>query len=169
MTMVDPAPTGQEAAYRLAMGRFTSGVCVATTVLDGVDYSMTVAAVCSLSLDPLLFGVSISRQARFHDLARSSGVLGLSILSESQLDLAERMGAGGRPAEGQLDGVDITRGAMTDVALLTGCQATLEGPVAGTHPAGDHTFFMVNPVGVDMPDVPTAPLVHYGRDYRSLA
>jgi flavin reductase (DIM6/NTAB) family NADH-FMN oxidoreductase RutF len=45
--------------FRLAMGRFATGVTVVTTISGGKPYGLTVSAFCSVSLDPLLVLVSL--------------------------------------------------------------------------------------------------------------
>ena len=50
--------------HRQAMGRFASGVAVATSRLRGHDVAMTVDSLTSISLDPVLLMVSLHAEAR---------------------------------------------------------------------------------------------------------
>ena len=53
--------------FRLAMGRFATGVTILTTVTQGHDHAMTANAVASVSMDPMLVLACIEVDARFHD------------------------------------------------------------------------------------------------------
>ncbi len=51
------APAADVAAFRRAVGRFATGVCVVTAVEPGartLDHAMTANAFTSVSIDPLL-------------------------------------------------------------------------------------------------------------------
>lgn len=51
-------------AFRRAMGKFATGVTVITTCLQGEVHGMTANAFVSVSLDPRLILVSISKNAK---------------------------------------------------------------------------------------------------------
>ena len=48
------------------MGHFASGVTIATALHHGVKHAMTATAVCSVSLEPPLVLVCVSKSSRFH-------------------------------------------------------------------------------------------------------
>src|SRR5437764_651244 len=58
---------------RALMRRFPGGVAVVTIDLDGERLGLTVGSLVSLSLDPPLVGISISKDAALHELLRGGG------------------------------------------------------------------------------------------------
>ena len=66
---------------------FPAGVAVLTVDADGERLGLTVGTVLSLSLEPPLVGVSVSRHAAMHELLRAAGGFGLSLLAGDGLSL----------------------------------------------------------------------------------
>ncbi len=155
-------------AFRRAVGRFATGVCAITSLLDGRDHAMTANAFASVSLDPLLVVVSVAEDTRFLEAVMGSGVWGVSVLPGSARDTAEWLASPGRPLIGQLDRVPNHRGQQTGVALVDGALATLECRTAALYPAGDHRLVLGEVVGIETADVPEAPLVYHQGRYRVL-
>lgn len=117
-------PTSER--FRLAMGRFATGVTVLTTVAGGHDHAKTANAVDSVSLESMLVLACVEVRARFHDaVARRPGLWCVSVLDAEQSATADWLATRGRPLHGQLDLVPHHRGA-TGVALLDGAVATIE-------------------------------------------
>jgi flavin reductase len=57
---------GSPDALRHVMGHFASGVTIATALYHGIKHAMTATAVCSVSLEPPLVLVCVSKSSRFH-------------------------------------------------------------------------------------------------------
>ncbi len=71
-------------AFKQVMRRFATGVIV-LTVPDGEGmHAVTVNAVTSVSLNPLLMLVCIEKNAQSHGLVHSAGLFALNILDEQQ-------------------------------------------------------------------------------------
>ena len=70
--------------FRIAMGRFATGVTVLSTLWQGHDHAMTANALASVSMEPMLLLACVEIDARFHDALAESGVWGVSILSSAQ-------------------------------------------------------------------------------------
>ena len=64
--MLPGTVAGSPEALRHVMGHFSSGVTIVTALRDGVRHGMTATAVCSVSLEPPLVLVCVSKQSRFH-------------------------------------------------------------------------------------------------------
>jgi flavin reductase (DIM6/NTAB) family NADH-FMN oxidoreductase RutF len=154
--------------FRLAMGRFASGVTVLTTLTQGHDHAMTANAVTSVSMDPMLVLACVEVDARFHDAVTESGLWGISVLSADQRPTAEWLATQGRPLHGQLDRVPHHRGS-TGVALLDGALATIECQTTAIHPAGDHSIVVGEVVSLGVAEHPGAALMYYRSRYGSLA
>lgn len=154
--------------FRLAMGRFATGVTILTTVTQGHDHAMTANAVASVSMDPMLVLACIEVDARFHDAVTESGRWGISVLDAAQRPTAEWLATQGRPLHGQLDRVPHHRGT-TGVALLDGALATIECQTTDIHPAGDHSIVVGEVVSLGVAEHPGAALTYYRSRYGSLA
>ncbi len=154
--------------FRLAMGRFATGVAILTTVTEGHDHAMTANAVASVSMEPMLVLACIEVDARFHDAVTDAGRWGLSVLSSDQRPTAEWLATQGRPLHGQLDRVPHHRGS-TGVALLDGALATIECQTTDIHPAGDHSIVVGEVVSLGVAEHPGAALTYYRSRYGSLA
>lgn len=147
---------------RAVMRRFPHGVAVLTVDAEGERLGLTVGSVVSLSLEPPLVGVAVSRQAAMHELLREAGAFALSLLAADQDWLAQHF-ARGVPPIAMWDGIDtFGEGAP----LLTGAVGWIECRLADEVAAGDHTLFIgeVQSAGAG---TDTPPLVHLGQEYRS--
>ena len=170
-----PAPASGEPpdqdAYRRAFGQFATGIAVVAATTGGVTHAMTVNALTSVSLDPLLILVCVERAARFHDAVLSAGTWAVSVLTEDHEKTARWLATRGRPVEDQLDGHPHHPGPVTGHPILDDALASLECRTYATHPGGDHTILVGEVLSVSGPDpsseVPGPLLYHDGR-YRRL-
>jgi flavin reductase (DIM6/NTAB) family NADH-FMN oxidoreductase RutF len=151
--------------FRDAMGRFPTGVALIGTESEGVPSLMTVSSFTSVSLEPLLVLVCVSRTTRFHDAVLSSGRWGVSFLAAHQEELSRRFAVHGRDLDTSLDGVATHVGAVTGVPLLDGSLVTLECRTTSTHDGGDHTIVVGAVVGLELGVDPTPALVWHRGDY----
>ena len=94
--------------FRLAMGRFASGVTVLTTFTRGHDHAMTANAVTSVSMEPMLVLVCVEVEARFHDAVVESGTWGVSMLSAAQRPTADWLSTRGGPCTASSTGSRTT-------------------------------------------------------------
>jgi len=157
---VEPA-----ADLRTLMRRFPHGVAVLTVDADGERLGLTIGSLVSLSLDPPLVGLAISRQAAMHELLRAAGGFALSLLAQGQEWLAQHF-ARGVPPIALWHGIASREGAA-GAPLLVGALGWVECRIASEHPVGDHTFFVGEVLSVELGE-PAPPLVHIDSDYRSL-
>ncbi len=123
---------------RAVMRRFPTGVAVVTVDAGGLQVGLTVASLVTLSLEPPLVGVAVSRQAALHELLRDSGSFAASLLAAGQEQLAQHF-ARGVPPIAMWAGVEVEAGEGPP--LLAGAVGWLRCRVAGETPAGTHTFF----------------------------
>jgi flavin reductase len=150
---------------REVMRRFPTGVAVVTVDSEGQRLGLTVGSLVSLSLEPPLVGVALSREAALHELLRDAGGFAVSLLAAGQEWLAQHFARGVPPIAMWRD-VATAEGA-SGAPLLVGALGWLECRLAAEHAAGTHTFFvgevLVATRGEDAP-----PLVRVGGEYRSL-
>jgi flavin reductase (DIM6/NTAB) family NADH-FMN oxidoreductase RutF len=144
------------------MRRYPFGVAVATVDVDGNRLGLTVSSLVSLALEPPLVGLSIWRQAAFHELLREAGGFAVSLLAGDQPELAQHF-ARGVPPIAMWHGLDVREGDRGP--LLEGAVGWLECELGGELEAGDHTVFLGRveraEAGSEKP-----PLLRLGGDYR---
>ncbi|RKS72422.1 flavin reductase (DIM6/NTAB) family NADH-FMN oxidoreductase RutF [Motilibacter peucedani] len=161
-------PEVDEDDFRRAMARFVTGVCVVTTTAGGQDYAMTVNTLTSVSLDPLIVLVCLDVDARVTEAVAESGVWGVSVLPVTERAAAAWLAQNGRPLQGQLDRVALSRGPATGVPLLVAALSTIECATVQTHRAGDHDVVVGEVRSVGAPAPQAEPLLWFRGGYTSL-
>jgi flavin reductase (DIM6/NTAB) family NADH-FMN oxidoreductase RutF len=122
------------------MRGFPSGVAVLTVDVEGERLGLTVGSLVSLSLDPPLVGVSVSRQAAMHELLRKAGGFALSLLAGDQEAIAQHF-ARGVPPFAHWHGI-ATRAEAEGAPLVADAIGWLECRIEAEHETGDHTLFV---------------------------
>jgi flavin reductase (DIM6/NTAB) family NADH-FMN oxidoreductase RutF len=148
------------------MRAYPSGLAVVTVAVDGERLGLTVASLVSLSLDPPLVGVAVSRHAALHELLREGGRFAASLLAADQADVAQHF-ARGVPPIAMWHGVAWREGE-TGVRLLEGAIGWLECELHAHHEVGDHTFFVGEVVGAERGRA-APPLLYVERRYATIA
>lgn len=123
--------------FRQALGRFPTGVCVLTSVVDGVPLGMTVNSFNSLSLDPplVLFAID-ERSASLSAWSKAEGYA-LNVLSEGQRETSERFA---RQRSKKWEGTRYVSG-LFGAPVLSGTAALFECASESMLRAGDHILF----------------------------
>ena len=147
------------------MRRVPAGVAVVTVDVHGQQLGLTVGSLVSLSLDPPLVGISVSREAALHELLRDAGGFAVSLLAAGQEALAQHF-ARGVPPIAHWHGVATHPGAA-GAPLLDGALGWLECRTWGVHGVGDHTFFVAEVLSVER-GADTQPLVYFDQRYLPL-
>ena len=147
------------------MRLFPAGVCVVGANAHGDRIAVTVGSLVSLSLEPPLVGISIGRNLALHEVLRSAGTFGVSILRGDQEGVARQFARGAPPIV-LWHGV-ATRDGATGAPLLADALAWIECRVWAEYDAGDHTFFVGEVVALEEGE--TGPgLVYRGHGYLSV-
>ena len=115
-------------------------VAVVTVEAGGESIGLTVSSFVSLSLEPPLVGVAVSRQAALHELLRGAGAFAVSVLAAGQERLAQHF-ARGVPPIGLWTGIETREGTL-GAPLLDGALGWIECRLAEEHETGDHTLFV---------------------------
>lgn len=147
------------------MRRFPRGVAVVTVDADGQRLGLTVSSLVSLSLEPPLVGVAVSKQAAMHELLRDAGGFAISLLAGGQEWLAQHF-ARGVPPIAMWHGVD-TREGMAGAPLLAGALGWIECRLVAEYGVGDHTLFVGEALSVELGE-PAPPLVRVHSTYRTV-
>ena len=161
---------GSPDALRHVMGHFASGVTIATALYHGVKHAMTATAVCSVSLEPPLVLVCVSKSSRFHGAIIKSENWCLSLLTVDQESLTKHFSNRGRNLLSQFDNVPHTPSPLSGTPLIDGSLAWLECATYGVHDGGDHTIVVgeiLRASGLPSDDDPNAPapLTYYRGAY----
>ncbi|MGM9489340.1 flavin reductase family protein [Ideonella sp. YS5] len=126
-------------ALRSALGRFTTGVTIATCRdADGRAVGLTCNSFNSLSLDPPLVLWSLRASSPALPAFCAASHFAINILAEGQIDLSRRFASAvaDRFAEGQwADGI-------SGAPVLGGCTAVFECALRSQQEAGDHVLFI---------------------------
>ena len=136
-----------------------------TVDAEGERLGLTVGSATSLSLEPPLVGVSVSRQAAMHELMRDAGGFALSLLAGDQEAVAQHF-ARGVPPIAHWHRIEWREG-MLGAPLLEGALGWIEARVVDEHETGDHTLFVGGVVSVERGRSSPA-LVHVGQGYAAL-
>ncbi|WP_226037532.1 flavin reductase family protein [Aquibacillus saliphilus] len=122
--------------FRDAMGKFSTGVTVVATEMNGHVHGMTANAFMSVSLEPKLIVISVMNDANTLTRIKQTKNFTVSILSENQKEISNTFASKTKSTEGltfnYLDGLPVIPGAIAQVA----CEVSAE------HVEGDHTLFI---------------------------
>ena len=140
-------------------------MAVLTVDVEGERLGLTVGSLVSLSLDPPLVGVSVSRQAAMHELLRGAGGFALSMLAGDQKAIAQHF-ARGVPPFAHWQGI-ATRAEAEGAPLVEDAIGWLECRTEAEHETGDHTLFVGEVLSAEAGRA-VPPLVYVDRRYLSL-
>lgn len=131
-------PVVDGASLRRAMGRFATGVAVVTTGTENDPHGMTINSLTSVSLDPPLVLVCLTKEARTTQAVRETGSFAISVLSVRQEQLAMRFAKRG---EDHFGGLPL-RYENHHVPVVPRAMAHVECVIAEEIAAGDHIVFL---------------------------
>lgn len=166
MAEAGPAAAGPPAAlsYRRAIGQFTTGVTVVTSMGDAGPVGLTASAVCSLSLDPPMLLVCFDRSSRTLRAVDRRRRLGVNVLADGQSAVADVFAS--KRGEGEKF-AGLAWHAVEDVPILDGVVAWLVGRVDDLVSGGDHLIAVTTIERLDAPG--GEPLLYHDGAYRRLA
>lgn len=146
--------------FKAAMG----GVCGPVTVIttkrtDGGPHGTTVSAMMSLSLDPMLVVVSLATTSELLAQVRSSGRIGVNVLSLGQEDAAMTFARSGDDDQF----ADVAWSWDNDLPRLAGVGVWIAGEVEQFVPGGDHELLLTRVVHAAVEELP--PLVYARRAF----
>lgn len=150
--------------FRNVLAQWSTGVVVATTVGSGGEWhGITATSFASVSLEPPLVLVCVSRSLVFRALVEQSGVFAINILSRDQVRLG-RLFAGLLPeVTDRFAGLDCATGPSGS-PLLPGAMGWLDCRVWQAYDGGDHLIF-VGEVLAGGHTVGRPPLLYHDRHW----
>ena len=155
--------TGVPEKFREAMSAFPSGVTLMTTAdPDGEFRGFAASSFCSVSIDPALVLVCISKTAQCHDAFLENDQWSIQIAGAAHIDLINRFATKGADKFGGGEFLPDHRGVpvLLDAAVLIECEAhaRLDG--------GDHTILVARVIEIDLDDRPA--VLYFQREFRHL-
>jgi 3-hydroxy-9,10-secoandrosta-1,3,5(10)-triene-9,17-dione monooxygenase reductase component len=124
---------------RRVAGRFPTGVTVVTSTHDGRPCGLTVNSFASVSLDPPLVLVCLSRAARAFACIDAAGHFAVNVLADGQERLARLFAS---TAADKFAGLDHRPSPRGD-PILVGVHAWMDCDVVERHPGGrTHTIYV---------------------------
>ncbi|AUG55688.1 flavin reductase [Thalassospira marina] len=124
---------------RNAFGTFVTGITVVTTLdADGSPRGMTANSFTSVSLDPPLLLVCISKSASSHPVFTSAGRFAVNILHEDQTDISNVFAS---RAEDKFQSVTYST-MHTGAPVLSDCLSWFDCSTFSQADAGDHTILI---------------------------
>ena len=141
--MTDHSDGPSDLEYRQAVSWFVTGVAVMTSLTaEGLPHGMTANAVTSVSLDPLLVLVSVSRDAGMSGVVQQSRVFALSFLAADQQPVSDHFADEDRGLGLEEFAGIATHAGVTGAPLLDGASAWLDCELYDVVPGGDHLLVL---------------------------
>jgi flavin reductase (DIM6/NTAB) family NADH-FMN oxidoreductase RutF len=142
---------------------FPAGVAVLTVDAEDERIGLTVGSLVSLSLEPPLVGLAVSRQAAMHEILRHAGRFGVSLLAGDQDDVAQHFARGVPPIR-LWHGIRLRDDGGDGPPLLDGALGWLVCRPWAQYDAGDH-FIVVGEVVAAERGRAASPLLYLERRY----
>jgi flavin reductase ActVB len=149
--------------FRRASSRFATGVTIAS-VLDstGTPHGLTVSSFAAVSLSPPLVLICLGHAVTMIEAFRAARYFGVSVLAESQREIADRFARKGHDRFGSTP----WHAGSTGAPLVDGSLAEIECAVHHRFTAGDHDILVGEMVAARVTHA--EPLIHYASRYREL-
>ena len=163
-----PDPGVSQADFRHVVGKFATGICIASTHDDGIDYAMTVSAFTSVSLDPLRVLVCVEKITRFHRAVLNAGLWAVSVLRDDAEDVSRWFAEKGRPTQRQFADYQHSPAPVSGMPVLDSAMAVVECRTVAVYDGGDHDILLGEVIGVFADPHGGQPLLYFEGKYRTL-
>ena len=134
-----PVPSFDTAAFKDAMGMFTTGVTIVAGIEDDQPVGFTCQSFVSLSIDPPYVAVAPARTSTSWPRIARSGAFCVNVLTEDQVDLCRGFAVSGGP---KFDGVAWHPAPGTGSPVIEGSLAWVDCRLELVHDAGDHELIL---------------------------
>ncbi len=154
--------------FRQGMRRLAAGVSIITTFEDGMPHGFVATAVSSVAAEPqptLL--VCVNRTARSHDVIHRTGIFCVNLLSDADVETAQRFSAPHLRDE-RFSGHAWTALA-TGAPALPGALASFDCKVVAAMAVQSHTVFIGEVLHLALRESTPAPLLYFNGRYEALA
>ena len=163
MSTTPQSPDGGR-ALRSALGRFSTGVAIVTTLTtDARPTGVTVNSFGSVSLEPALVLFSLARRAHIYEVFARAPAFTVNVLSQKQKLVSNRFT---RPGSLVWDDIVHHTGA-NGCAVLADSLAWFECERRVEHDGGDHVILVGHVTAFGVSGEDADPLVFYRGNYGS--
>jgi flavin reductase (DIM6/NTAB) family NADH-FMN oxidoreductase RutF len=153
-------------AFRGTMRRVPSPVVVVTAQGEAEARGITIGSFSSVALDPPLVSFNVGRDSRMAPIMEACPRFVVHVLSEEQVHLAKRFAEPGLTGPEQFEAVSFHQ-PEEGPPLIDHVTARLHCTPHRSMPAGDHTLYVGQVVGLDEPPNRGAVL-YYKSSYRGV-
>ena len=150
--------------FARAMAALTTGIYVLTVRENGRCHGMSSSWVAPVSGDPVMFTAAVDNAHFSNGVVTRTGVLGLNVVGRRGKELEDYFYSSRARREDNLDSVEYELSPQLQVPWLKLAMVALEARVIDRRGAGDHTIFVVEPVGARVSDN-DRPLTSLDLDY----
>ena len=151
---------------RVVMRQWTTGVSIVSTQYQGNQHGMTVSSFTSVSLDPQVVTISLTKSARTHDMIQKAGCFGITILSDEQQRISELFAGQATESEDRFQGLESLT-LTTGAPFIKGGLAYLDCEVIAFHDFGTNSL-IIGGVKVTKVGESGKPLIYYDQRYNKL-
>lgn len=152
---------------RYVMRSWATGVAVLTTICEGKMGGITVNSFTSLSLDPPLVLVNVSKDNPLHGMFQQCRVFGLSVLGESQREISNLFAGFGKHIEDKFARVE-TFTLTTGAPLISGSNAFLDCNIFSILKL-PRSVLIIGEVVDGRSQENKNPLLYFNRDYAEIS
>jgi flavin reductase (DIM6/NTAB) family NADH-FMN oxidoreductase RutF len=117
-------------------------VCLITSRHEGKDNVMAASWVFPLSMDPPLFGVSVSPKRHSHQMIKEGKVFGINLPGPDLQQAVTTCGTKSGRDTDKFHEAGLTKEEGAHVPLIRECLASIECEVVSEIESGDHTVFV---------------------------
>lgn len=150
---------------KLVMRHYPQGVTVVTCSINNKLFGLTVSAFTSISLEPPLVMISISKQSKFHEVLIESNYFAVNILAEDQKTVSDRF-AGRHGLSDKFEGIDYFF-EKTRAPIIRGVVAFIECEKWSAYDGGDHTIVLGKVINAKKLN-DKKPLVYHNQQYTTI-
>ena len=151
--------------FKKSLAHYASGVTVVTTRYEGKPIGITATSFSSLSLEPPLVLVSLSKKLFTHHVVCDSGIFAVNVLGVHQYEVGLRFAGMIPDIEDRFAGLAVET-AVTGCPLLYHSLAWFDCRVWASYEGGDHTIFVGEVVEVSTCAHETGtPLLYHSRNW----
>lgn len=137
--------------FKDAMSRWTSGVTIVTTILDGVLKGTTASSFTSVSGEPPLVLICLGHKLYTREILMKSGVFAVNILSDEQVEIGKLFAGMYPEIEDRFADKDCFT-SETGSPIFPDNLAWVDCKVINTYEEGDHTIFIGQVLSSDARD-----------------
>ena len=153
-----------EANLAQALAALTTGIYVLTVAEGTAHHGMSSSWVTQVSGDPPLFSAAVDNHHFSCAIIKRTGMLGMNIVGSRGKELEDYFYSSAAKRADNLSALDYDLSPELRVPWLKMAMVSIEARVTNSIVAGDHTIFLVDPVGVRV-GAADRPLTSLELDY----